>query len=199
MGATLSSEDDLPQRDRWARLRFAIIGPLLAAPPAAGDLHEALSALAAKSWRHPFSGTRGSLRRLDHRTLALRGQEGRRSGAGAAQPSASRHRSLPESVGRGRAGTDHAVPRAPGLDRAAAPRQSAGDARRRRHEVSLVSERAAVSESPGAAASATAEARSPTARSPPVTDSNNARYAATKSSMCCSSCTWTSITAHARC
>jgi hypothetical protein len=56
MGATLSSEDDLPQRDRWARLRFAIIGPLLAAPPAAGDLHEALDALAAKTWRHPLTG-----------------------------------------------------------------------------------------------------------------------------------------------
>jgi transposase InsO family protein len=56
MGATLSSEDDLPQRDRWARLRFAIIGPLLAAPPAPGELHEALSALAAKVWRHPFTG-----------------------------------------------------------------------------------------------------------------------------------------------
>ncbi len=56
MGATLSSEDDLPQRDRWARLRFAIIGPLLAAPPAPGELHEALGALAAKVWRHPFTG-----------------------------------------------------------------------------------------------------------------------------------------------
>jgi putative transposase len=56
MGATLSSEDDLPQRDRWARLRFAIIGPLLAAPPATGELHEALTVLAAKTWRHPFTG-----------------------------------------------------------------------------------------------------------------------------------------------
>jgi putative transposase len=52
----LSSSDDLPQRDRWARLRFAIIGPLLAAPPADGDLQAALSALAAKTWRHPFTG-----------------------------------------------------------------------------------------------------------------------------------------------
>ena len=33
-GARVSDEDDLPQRDRWARLRFAIVGPLLAAPPA---------------------------------------------------------------------------------------------------------------------------------------------------------------------
>lgn len=56
MGATLSSEDDLPPRDRWARLRFAIIGPLLAAPPAAGELHEALTVLSAKMWRHPFTG-----------------------------------------------------------------------------------------------------------------------------------------------
>jgi len=52
----LSSSDDLPQRDRWARLRFAIIGPLLAAPPASGELHAALSALAGRTWRHPFTG-----------------------------------------------------------------------------------------------------------------------------------------------
>ena len=56
MGVTVSSEDDLPQRDRWARLRFAIIGPLLAAPPAPGELRAALSALAARTWRHPFTG-----------------------------------------------------------------------------------------------------------------------------------------------
>jgi putative transposase len=56
VGAMLSTVDDLPQRDRWARLRFAIIGPLLAAPPAAGELHDALNALAAKAWRHPFTG-----------------------------------------------------------------------------------------------------------------------------------------------
>jgi transposase InsO family protein len=52
----LSSDDDLPARDRWARLRFAIIGGLLAAPPADGDLQSALEALAAKTWRHPFTG-----------------------------------------------------------------------------------------------------------------------------------------------
>lgn len=52
----MSSEDDLAQRDRWARLRFAIIGPLLAAPPAAGELRDALNALAAKTWRHPLTG-----------------------------------------------------------------------------------------------------------------------------------------------
>ena len=52
----LTSPPDPLKRDRWARLRFAIIGPLLAAPPAAGELHAALAALSAKSWRHPVSG-----------------------------------------------------------------------------------------------------------------------------------------------
>jgi putative transposase len=52
----VSSDDDLPERDRWARLRFAIIGPLLAAPPAEGDLRAALVQLAARSYRHPLTG-----------------------------------------------------------------------------------------------------------------------------------------------
>ena len=52
----MSAEDDLPQRDRWARLRFAIIGPLLAAPPSPGDLQAALASLAARTWRHPLTG-----------------------------------------------------------------------------------------------------------------------------------------------
>ena len=56
MGTTVTNEHDLPPRDRWARLRFAIIGPLLASPPPAGELRAALSALAAKSWRLPFTG-----------------------------------------------------------------------------------------------------------------------------------------------
>jgi len=43
--------------DCWARLRFAIIGPLLAAPPQRGELHNALQALAQKSWVHPVDGT----------------------------------------------------------------------------------------------------------------------------------------------
>jgi putative transposase len=42
-------------RDALARLRFAIIGPLLAAPPTAGELQQALCALAAKTWRHPVT------------------------------------------------------------------------------------------------------------------------------------------------
>ena len=46
---------DPPERDRWARLRFSIIGPLLAAPPGPRQLKGALSALAAKTWRDPVT------------------------------------------------------------------------------------------------------------------------------------------------
>ena len=41
---------------RWAHFRFSVIGSLLAAPPAPGQLQERLQELAAKKWRHPFSG-----------------------------------------------------------------------------------------------------------------------------------------------
>lgn len=43
-------------RDRWARLRFMIIGPLLAAPPEPGALQARLHALAEQRWRHPVTG-----------------------------------------------------------------------------------------------------------------------------------------------
>ena len=43
--------------DRWARLRFAIIGPVLAAPPAHGELRAALERLAQRRWKHPINGT----------------------------------------------------------------------------------------------------------------------------------------------
>ena len=43
--------------DGWARLRFSIIGPLLAAPPESGDLHQSIENLSKKLWRHPVNGT----------------------------------------------------------------------------------------------------------------------------------------------
>ena len=45
-----------PGHGLWARLRFSVVGPLLASPPAKGRLHEALEKLAAKQWVHPISG-----------------------------------------------------------------------------------------------------------------------------------------------
>lgn len=42
--------------ERWARLRFAVVGQLLAAPPERGALRAALEELAARDWRHPTTG-----------------------------------------------------------------------------------------------------------------------------------------------
>lgn len=41
---------------RWAHFRFSVVGPLLAAPPQAGDLRGELKRLALKRWRHPITG-----------------------------------------------------------------------------------------------------------------------------------------------
>lgn len=45
-----------PARLRWARLRFAIVGPLLASPPEPGELASRIEELAQKAWRHPTTG-----------------------------------------------------------------------------------------------------------------------------------------------
>jgi transposase InsO family protein len=55
---TAMSVDSQPLRshEQWARFRFSVVGPLLAAPPARGQLQEELKSLAAKKWRHPLTG-----------------------------------------------------------------------------------------------------------------------------------------------
>ena len=42
--------------ERWAHLRFSVIGQLLAAPPDKGELKAAIEGLAARTWRHPTTG-----------------------------------------------------------------------------------------------------------------------------------------------
>ena len=49
----MSHDDATATRVRWARLRFSIIGSLLASPPAQGDLAERLRELSLKSYQHP--------------------------------------------------------------------------------------------------------------------------------------------------
>jgi len=44
------------RQQRWAQLRFSIVGGLLAAPPQSGRLQAALRQLAEQHWRHPISG-----------------------------------------------------------------------------------------------------------------------------------------------
>ena len=41
------------ERERWARLRFAVVGPLLASPPPKGRLRAELERLAQQDWEHP--------------------------------------------------------------------------------------------------------------------------------------------------
>ena len=42
--------------ERWAHLRFSVIGRLLAAPPAVGELRAEIEKLATQEWRHPITG-----------------------------------------------------------------------------------------------------------------------------------------------
>src|SRR5262245_59207525 len=42
--------------ERWANLRFSVVGHLLAAPPRRGDLRRELERLAERKWRHPATG-----------------------------------------------------------------------------------------------------------------------------------------------
>jgi transposase InsO family protein len=51
----MSSGND-SNHDRWAALRHAIIGPLLAAPPERGELAGELRRLSEKTWKHPVTG-----------------------------------------------------------------------------------------------------------------------------------------------
>ncbi len=52
----MARDEDTPARVRWARLRFQIIGTLLASPPEEGELASAIAQLAARAWRHPGTG-----------------------------------------------------------------------------------------------------------------------------------------------
>lgn len=44
------------RHERWAWLRFSIVGPLLSAPPLKGQLRAEIESLASKQWRHPITG-----------------------------------------------------------------------------------------------------------------------------------------------
>jgi putative transposase len=44
------------RHQRWAHLRFSVIGQLLAAPPPKGQLRAEIKKLAARTWQHPITG-----------------------------------------------------------------------------------------------------------------------------------------------
>jgi transposase InsO family protein len=52
----MKDNDQGTPAQRWARLRFAIVAPLLVSPPKRGTLHREFEALAKRSWTHPTSG-----------------------------------------------------------------------------------------------------------------------------------------------
>ena len=58
----MSEKSDVCLEDRWAHLRFSIVGSLLSAPPKDGELKPALEALAEKLWLDPVSGEQTTFR-----------------------------------------------------------------------------------------------------------------------------------------
>lgn len=69
--------DGASVRARWARLRFMIIGSLLANPPDRGELQERIQELADKLWEHPTAGkkTQFSFSTIERWFYLARGQE----------------------------------------------------------------------------------------------------------------------------
>ena len=58
MDAIPSVSSAISSHQRWAHLRFSVVGPLLASPAEPGQLRGRLRALADQSWQHPTSGQR---------------------------------------------------------------------------------------------------------------------------------------------
>jgi transposase InsO family protein len=52
----MSTSKHASVHERWAHLRFSVVGQLLAAPPAQGALRAELETLAARTWQHPVTG-----------------------------------------------------------------------------------------------------------------------------------------------
>ena len=53
----MTKDDDTKSTHRqWAEFRYSVIGALFASPPGGGELANALSELAKKTWQHPLSG-----------------------------------------------------------------------------------------------------------------------------------------------
>lgn len=51
----MADDDEPVSHERWAQLRFSVVGALLASPPEKGELRAELARLAEMSWRHPIT------------------------------------------------------------------------------------------------------------------------------------------------
>ncbi len=54
--AVVVTKDEADAGDAWTRLRFAVVGPLLASPPPKGGLRAELQRLSRRDWEHPVRG-----------------------------------------------------------------------------------------------------------------------------------------------
>jgi len=52
----MSASKHAAVHERWAHLRFSVVGQLLAAPPPKGELRAEVQKLAARTWQHPVTG-----------------------------------------------------------------------------------------------------------------------------------------------
>lgn len=52
----MSDQVNVCLEERWAHLRFSIVGSLLSAPPRSGELASAIETLSTRLWRHPVTG-----------------------------------------------------------------------------------------------------------------------------------------------
>lgn len=52
----MANDETVSVHERWGRFRFAVIGPLLSAPPARGERKPEIERLATKTWTHPITG-----------------------------------------------------------------------------------------------------------------------------------------------
>jgi hypothetical protein len=99
----MSDEKSTPARVRWARLRFQIIGQLLATPPESGELAARIAELAATSWRHPSTdeAMRFSAKAIERWFyIARSAQDPIRALERKVPKHAGMHPSVPEAVGR---------------------------------------------------------------------------------------------------
>lgn len=75
--AATVDDTSAPARLKWARLRFSIVGGLLASPPEPGELAGRIAELAAKRWKHPTTGEdlRYSVKTIERMYYAVRKDE----------------------------------------------------------------------------------------------------------------------------
>lgn len=87
-----TSSSSVSPREAWARLRFSIIGSLLASPAEQGDLATRIAELAANPWRHP-----GTLEVMHFSAKSI--ERWYYTAKGAEQPIAALERKVPKHAG----------------------------------------------------------------------------------------------------